>query len=160
MNSFCLQFTKYQKLLLLFLLLLFFFKEINKRSLIKLLKKINGVILPGGFGNYQPVARVIVKYARAMSKRNKPFPVLGICLGAQILMKIETDEPILKATDSQNIPLPLDFFEDEWKKSQLFGKAPNSLIQVLKTKAVTYNCLLYTSPSPRDATLSRMPSSA
>ena len=24
----------------------------------------------------------------------------------------------------------------------------------------TYNCLLYTSPSPRDATLSRMPSSA
>ena len=26
--------------------------------------------------------------------------------------------------------------------------------------AHTYNCLLYTSPSPRDATLSRMPSSA
>ena len=25
---------------------------------------------------------------------------------------------------------------------------------------VDYNCLLYTSPSPRDATLSRMPSSA
>ena len=25
---------------------------------------------------------------------------------------------------------------------------------------ITYNCLLYTSPSPRDATLSRMPSSA
>ena len=27
-------------------------------------------------------------------------------------------------------------------------------------KAVSSNCLLYTSPSPRDATLSRMPSSA
>ena len=26
--------------------------------------------------------------------------------------------------------------------------------------AVSHNCLLYTSPSPRDATLSRMPSSA
>ena len=26
--------------------------------------------------------------------------------------------------------------------------------------ALTYTCLLYTSPSPRDATLSRMPSSA
>ena len=25
---------------------------------------------------------------------------------------------------------------------------------------ITYDCLLYTSPSPRDATLSRMPSSA
>ena len=30
----------------------------------------------------------------------------------------------------------------------------------LTTKAYTYTCLLYTSPSPRDATLSRMPSSA
>ena len=29
-----------------------------------------------------------------------------------------------------------------------------------KTAALPYACLLYTSPSPRDATLSRMPSSA
>ena len=36
-----------------------------------------------------------------------------------------------------------DYFEDEILK--------NSMIK---------NCLLYTSPSPRDATLSRMPSSA
>ena len=114
----------------------------DKRSLKKLLRKINGVILPGGFGNYQPVARVIVKYSREMSRRNKPFPVLGICLGAQVLMKIETDEPILKATDSHNIPLPLDFFGGEWKKSQLFGKAPINLIKVLKTKSVTYNAHL------------------
>ena len=31
---------------------------------------------------------------------------------------------------------------------------------VFKIKGVPINCLLYTSPSPRDATLSRMPSSA
>ena len=30
----------------------------------------------------------------------------------------------------------------------------------LELKALAYDCLLYTSPSPRDATLSRMPSSA
>ena len=30
----------------------------------------------------------------------------------------------------------------------------------IDTAAVYRNCLLYTSPSPRDATLSRMPSSA
>ena len=29
-----------------------------------------------------------------------------------------------------------------------------------KTDDILYSCLLYTSPSPRDATLSRMPSSA
>ena len=31
---------------------------------------------------------------------------------------------------------------------------------ILKMKELYKNCLLYTSPSPRDATLSRMPSSA
>ena len=30
----------------------------------------------------------------------------------------------------------------------------------LNVNKLTYSCLLYTSPSPRDATLSRMPSSA
>ena len=33
-------------------------------------------------------------------------------------------------------------------------------IDVLINNAALYGCLLYTSPSPRDATLSRMPSSA
>ena len=37
------------------------------------------------------------------------------------------------------------------------SEEPNALVQ-LETGA--YTCLLYTSPSPRDATLSRMPSSA
>ena len=32
--------------------------------------------------------------------------------------------------------------------------------QIVVTPATTKSCLLYTSPSPRDATLSRMPSSA
>ena len=36
----------------------------------------------------------------------------------------------------------------------------NKLTESLKFKHQSNNCLLYTSPSPRDATLSRMPSSA
>jgi len=32
--------------------------------------------------------------------------------------------------------------------------------QILKLRTLAYNCLLYTSPSPRDRTRSRMPSSA
>ena len=40
-----------------------------------------------------------------------------------------------------------------------FSKAGEVLVgEVAKRQAIT--CLLYTSPSPRDATLSRMPSSA
>ena len=41
------------------------------------------------------------------------------------------------------------------------ASAPDVLIQeVVEAFSNHYNCLLYTSPSPRDATLSRMPSSA
>ena len=36
----------------------------------------------------------------------------------------------------------------------------NGISEVIGTHTHTHTCLLYTSPSPRDATLSRMPSSA
>jgi len=40
--------------------------------------------------------------------------------------------------------------------SRLMGENEDATIRTL----TSYRCLLYTSPSPRDATLSRMPSSA
>ena len=40
------------------------------------------------------------------------------------------------------------------------GEDKKHKILVLEAGPMDYNCLLYTSPSPRDATLSRMPSSA
>ena len=56
---------------------------------------------------------------------------------------------------------------DEWDKGQMIyaygvagtGKTFVALYKALKDVLNEY-CLLYTSPSPRDATLSRMPSSA
>ena len=59
--------------------------------------------------------------------------------------------------------------EDQGKKIYKFGfgqspfKVPDDVIEELKNNAYQNKylpCLLYTSPSPRDATLSRMPSSA
>ena len=45
--------------------------------------------------------------------------------------------------------------------AELFSCVPEIANAILKaTGAVAFSCLLYTSPSPRDATLSRMPSSA
>ena len=58
------------------------------------------------------------------------------------------------------------FMEDQFKYWQVEnytrvsaydGRGDNDLGEILKGR---YPCLLYTSPSPRDATLSRMPSSA
>ena len=40
------------------------------------------------------------------------------------------------------------------------GGEDGSMQAFLKSKNVAYTCLLYTSPSPRDRTRSRMPSSA
>ena len=40
------------------------------------------------------------------------------------------------------------------------GACPEVLDAILKANDGDRTCLLYTSPSPRDATLSRMPSSA
>ena len=42
----------------------------------------------------------------------------------------------------------------------LYAAANNAMKRVLVDYARMRSCLLYTSPSPRDATLSRMPSSA
>ena len=48
------------------------------------------------------------------------------------------------------VPAPATFFEQSPMKPGLTRVATKRF----------YSCLLYTSPSPRDATLSRMPSSA
>ena len=73
----------------------------------------------------------------------------------------------------QNIPLPIGGGEEQLRKraARLLGLNPGQLrsltlarqsIDARKKSDVHYvcTCLLYTSPSPRDATLSRMPSSA
>ena len=40
------------------------------------------------------------------------------------------------------------------------GCGKTTLLNIISGLLTPYSCLLYTSPSPRDATLSRMPSSA
>ena len=68
--------------------------------------------------------------------------------------------------------VPSDFDEDKgivkWrvprklrvKSTSVFLSFVDPLDETNKNISWSFNCLLYTSPSPRDATLSRMPSSA
>ena len=66
-----------------------------------------------------------------------------------------------KTTFAHCIPNELDVPVDLLSGPSL--KAPKDLVPSLtnlRPKQVLFICLLYTSPSPRDATLSRMPSSA
>ena len=66
---------------------------------------------------------------------------------------------------NDGIPRPLRLFEEELMPEHssepvLSKDQAERLRQIMKATVQGGTCLLYTSPSPRDATLSRMPSSA
>ena len=51
--------------------------------------------------------------------------------------------------------------DEKYKKIKVFVRSSTSKIDPkIEVVQTDFTCLLYTSPSPRDATLSRMPSSA
>ena len=57
---------------------------------------------------------------------------------------------------SASAPLPISYPADGWVEQdpiEIWTSQRQALVQL-------YSCLLYTSPSPRDTALSRMPSSA
>ena len=67
--------------------------------------------------------------------------------------KIAVEEDVsLDIEENDSIEVPEEISQEETIK--------DLEDQLLRAKAEVQNCLLYTSPSPRDATLSRMPSSA
>ena len=61
---------------------------------------------------------------------------------------------------SGEILSPLDEFKAQYGGAFCGYDDPLISTGTIGTSAYPYDCLLYTSPSPRDATLSRMPSSA
>ena len=69
----------------------------------------------------------------------------------------------LALQDAQSLALGMDhqFIEPEHLAVAMLDQDGTSVRPLLAKAGVNINgCLLYTSPSPRDATLSRMPSSA
>ena len=62
------------------------------------------------------------------------------------------------ADEDGNIVMP--FSTQSSAQNAIVSQGDFSTLQIFQPVAESYSCLLYTSPSPRDATLSRMPSSA
>ena len=62
----------------------------------------------------------------------------------------------------ENTKSGLDLYDTLFEQGKEFDVKPGcpNLIERIESALLSYGCLLYTSPSPRDATLSRMPSSA
>ena len=103
--------------------------------------------------------------ARGMMFRESMDPDSG--------MLFEFDEPKIATIWMKNTPLPLDiiFVRSNGKILKIEHMAQPYKLRSASSEAIvaavlelqggrSKDCLLYTSPSPRDATLSRMPSSA
>ena len=86
----------------------------------------------------------------------------------QVVVKTSDCDGFIKVyRDLFGIRLALDSFVEAWKKRMLFFRLNKTTIEVIEEKNgevlqtdSLWGCLLYTSPSPRDFQVSRMPSSA
>ena len=84
--------------------------------------------------------------------KEKIFTSLVIILSVILVLKTaEAHQPVLNSEKSSSEEKPYIIEEPEVSKA-IFAE--------LKGEPHYYSCLLYTSPSPRDGLLSRMPSSA
>ena len=78
------------------------------------------------------------------------FPVFNPATGEEIGQVADgTEQDAARAIDAARAALPAWMNETAYARSAVLYRAYQLML-----------CLLYTSPSPRDATLSRMPSSA
>ena len=79
-------------------------------------------------------------------------------LTRSILLKDGIDEKKIKK--GAYFKATYDGSGDLIKIEYIPSKRDKGIIDTVKTRTLYYSCLLYTSPSPRDRTRSRMPSSA
>ena len=79
---------------------------------------------------------------------------------------VAVDDLVVEFTTDRYTVRPLDQFSMHAEAGRLValmgpsGSGKTTLLSILSGMIGATSCLLYTSPSPRDATLSRMPSSA
>ena len=78
----------------------------------------------------------------------KDFSIMGNSNGAALVNQLAIESKLPNIRNYVSAVSPLNSYQHDGKNFKAKGDDNN------------YNCLLYTSPSPRDATLSRMPSSA
>ena len=100
------------------------------------------------------------------SKRVIRFAISGIALGGFTiapLLAVAQDAPAVPEPESvsiENTVVVPAHNQDQCIAQMATFPTDDALVRYQFFKLMQDTCLLYTSPSPRDATLSRMPSSA
>ena len=100
------------------------------------------------------------------------FPIVARRINAQLVkapepdLTTDVDHLLAKVTDKTKIVFlanpnnPTGTMVPVQELQRLAEQLPQTTLLVIDLAYAEFTCLLYTSPSPRDATLSRMPSSA
>uniref|UniRef100_A0A182PMI1 folate gamma-glutamyl hydrolase n=1 Tax=Anopheles epiroticus TaxID=199890 RepID=A0A182PMI1_9DIPT len=110
-----------------------------------IMSSLNGVLLPGGAtwfnqsNGYAEAGRHIYDIAMQYNDNGDYFPVWGTCLGFELLTYLAANGTEHRAhCSSSSQPLPLNF-KDDFRKSRLFARAPNDVIDILSNEPVTAN---------------------
>ena len=69
-------------------------------------------------------------------------------------------EPIVQQQGADRVVVQLPGVQDTARAKDILGRTATLEVRLVDEDAMKSGCLLYTSPSPRDGLLSRMPSSA
>ncbi|KAK3931168.1 Gamma-glutamyl hydrolase A [Frankliniella fusca] len=117
----------------------------------RMANSVNGLLLPGGATlfveengienplGYAAAGRQLYAQAKAINARGEYFPVLGICLGMELLAFLDAKKDILSTCNSEE-PLPLKFLPGCSKGgSRMFSRAPRRIVATLESNNVTVN---------------------
>ncbi|XP_055535695.1 gamma-glutamyl hydrolase-like isoform X2 [Wyeomyia smithii] len=110
-----------------------------------ILPLLNGVLLPGGStwfnqsNGYADAGRHIYDIATQLNYDGSYFPIWGTCLGFELLTYLAVNGTEHRAhCSSNNQGLPLKF-EIDFRKSRMFGSAPDDVVEILASEPVTPN---------------------
>ena len=111
----------------------------DKKALNRLLASINGVVFPGGISNlgtskYAKTGRDIFEYAI----KAKNFPIMGICLGFQLLIKLTSKRNLLQRTYAKRISMKMNI-NPHFRKSRMFSGLSSSLRRLVTQDRLAYN---------------------
>jgi gamma-glutamyl hydrolase len=86
------------------------------------LKKLNGVLMPGGDGDYVEFGRFIYNTIKSHNDNGTYFPLWGTCLGFENFAIFASDEglSVLGTYEASGVSLPLKFLKDP-RATQMFG---------------------------------------
>ncbi|KAJ9583236.1 hypothetical protein L9F63_022426 [Diploptera punctata] len=110
-----------------------------------IVNSVNGLVIPGGAApfnasdGYATAGKELYNLAKQKNEEGVNFPVLGVCLGFELLAVLSADEYDLRSIcDIQNVALPLNFSSD-YKSSRMYKDASDEMVKIMQTENVTIN---------------------